>query len=143
MQKRSIKDIYEVQSINSKETHEWLLHKHYAKRIPSISYAFGLLKKNTLIGVCTYGVPASNGLCLGLGGIKHKKKVLELNRLCVNENLNKNALSYFVSKTFKLLPKPKILVSFADTGQNHNGYIYIKQQIGYIQVCQINIYFGI
>ena len=91
MQKRSIKDIYEVQSINSKETNEWLLHKHYAKRIPSISYVFRLLKKNKLIGVCTYGVPASNGLCLGLGGIKHKKKVLELNRLCVNENLNKKA----------------------------------------------------
>tara|TARA_R100000655_G_scaffold109703_1_gene165047 strand:- start:58 stop:753 length:696 start_codon:yes stop_codon:yes gene_type:complete len=124
MQKRSIKDKYNVESIDSKETYEWLLNKHYAKRIPSISYSFGLLKKNTLIGVCTYGVPASNGLCLGLGGIKHKKKVLELNRLCVNENLNKNALSYFVSKTFKLLPKPKILVSFADTGQNHNGYIY-------------------
>ena len=120
----SIKDTYKVESIKSKETYDWLLNKHYAKRIPSISYAFGLFEDKVLIGVCTYGFPASNGLCLGLGGIKYKKKVLELNRLCTNENIDKNALSYFVSNTLKLLPKPMILVSFADTGQNHNGYIY-------------------
>ena len=29
----NIKDKYEVESINTKETYDWLLHKHYAKRI--------------------------------------------------------------------------------------------------------------
>ena len=38
----SIKDKYYVESIDSRETYDWLLNKHYAKRIPSISYAFGL-----------------------------------------------------------------------------------------------------
>ena len=35
---------YFVRSINSSETHEWFLKKHYAKRIPSVSYAYGLYK---------------------------------------------------------------------------------------------------
>ena len=51
----SIKDIYKVDSIKSQETYDWLLHKHYAKRIPPISYAFGLFKDKELLGVCTYG----------------------------------------------------------------------------------------
>ena len=36
----------------------------------------------------------------------------------------KNALSYFVSQSLKQLPKPKVIVSYADTSQNHHGYIY-------------------
>ena len=51
-------------------------------------------------------------------------RVYELNRLCVNDNLPKNSLSRFVSLSMKLLPKPMILVSYADTAQGHIGYIY-------------------
>ena len=29
-----------------------------------------------------------------------------------------------VSNSFKLLPKPLIVVSYADSNQNHNGYVY-------------------
>ena len=31
-----------VMSIDKKQSYDWLLNKHYAKRIPSISYCFGL-----------------------------------------------------------------------------------------------------
>jgi len=139
----SIKDKYYVESIDSRETYDWLLNKHYAKRIPSISYAFGLLKDRELLGVCTFGKPASNGLCIGLGGEEHKDKVLELNRLCVNEDIEKNSLSYFVSKTLNILPKPLIIVSFADTGQNHNGYIYQATNWHYTGLSDKHIYWDI
>ena len=122
--KISIKDKYKVESIDSKETYEWLLHKHYAKRIPSISYAFGLFKNKILIGVLTVGKPASPSLCEGVCGVKHTNYVYELNRLCVNDHEEKNLTSYFVSCALKLVDKPKIIVSYADTQQNHNGYIY-------------------
>lgn len=115
---------YNVKHIPSIETKEWLLHKHYAKRIPSISYAFGLYDNNILIGICTYGKPPSNALCIGVCGEEISPIVYELNRLCVNDGLPKNTLSFFVAQTFKLLPKPLVLVSYADTSQNHNGYIY-------------------
>ena len=121
----SIKDKYKVKSIKSQQTHEWLLYKHYAKRIPSISYSFGLFKKNTLVGVCTFGYPPNynynNGKCVFN---KYECLTLELNRLIVNDNLDKNSLSYFVSKCLKFLPKPSCIVSYSDQNQGHNGYIY-------------------
>ena len=80
----SIKD-YKITSIKPSETHEWILYKHYAKRIPSISYAFGLYDDKTLVGICTYGLPASPSLCVGVCGENYKNKVLELNRLCIND----------------------------------------------------------
>ena len=124
MQRHSVRDKYKVESIDSKETYEWLLYKHYARRIPSISYSFGLFDSKNLIGVCTYGKPASPSLCIGLCGDKYSRFVYELNRLCVNDHSEKNLTSYFIGKTLKLITKPKILVSYADVAQNHNGYIY-------------------
>ena len=115
----------EVRRIESKETREFLLYKHYAKRIPSISYAFGLFIDDTLQGVLTIGKPASNSLCKGVCGIEYSKKVYELNRLIVNDGLERNVLSFFVSKALKMLKEDDlILVSYADTGMNHCGYIY-------------------
>ena len=72
---------YEVRRIDSKETYDFILNKHYAKRIPSISYAFGLYKKNELFGIMTIGKPASNSLCVGIAGKVYSKYVYELNRL--------------------------------------------------------------
>ena len=118
----SIKSKYKVKSIAKHLCKEWLLHKHYAKRIPSISYSFGLFDED-LKGIMTIGKPASNSLCVGVCGEHNSKYVYELNRLCVNDNLEKNVLSYFVSRCLKKLNK-LILVSYADTSMNHNGYIY-------------------
>ena len=63
-------------------------------------------------------------MCVGVCGEHNSHKVLELNRLCVNDNLERNVLSYFVGSCLKLLKKELIIVSYADTSMNHNGYIY-------------------
>ena len=116
---------YFVRSINSKETHEWFLKKHYAKRIPNIMFCFGLYNTDKILqGVISFGLPASKPLVVGAFKGQYQKDFLELNRLCVEENLEKNSLSFFVSQSLKLLPKPKVIVSYADTSQGHNGYIY-------------------
>ena len=112
-----------VERINYSDTKYMILNLHYAKRMPSISYAFGLFKNNKLIGVCTFGSPASASLCEGLCGKNFRAKVLELNRLVLLEN-KKNQASYLISRSLKLLPKPKIIVSYADTNQNHLGVVY-------------------
>lgn len=120
----SIKDKYCVKSIDSWQCYDWLLHKHYAKRIPSISYAFGLYCDNILSGVLTIGKPASPSLCIGVCGYEFSKYVYELNRLVINDGLDKNVLSFFVSQSLKLIKEDLILVSYADTDMGHNGYIY-------------------
>jgi hypothetical protein len=115
--------LVQVIQIQPKETYQWLLEKHYAKRIPQIMHAFGLYVDGVLKGVVTYGIPASPALCMGICGKEYSDKVLELNRLCLMEN-NKNESSFLVSNSIKLLPKPTIVVSYADTSQGHVGYVY-------------------
>lgn len=114
---------YKVKSIKKELCKEWLLKKHYAKRIPSIKYAFGLFKDNILVGVCCYGIPPQLN-CMLLCGDDFKNNVLELNRLVKNDNLLKNTQSFFLGQTFKLLPKPTIIISYADPNNGHNGYTY-------------------
>jgi hypothetical protein len=109
--------------IEPKETYDWLLNMHYAKRIPQIMKAFGLYDGNKLIGVTTYGIPASPSLCMGICGKEYSEIVLELNRLCLLNN-DKNQSSFLVSNSIKQLPKPTIVVSYADTSQGHVGYVY-------------------
>lgn len=117
---------YTVRAIPAEQTHDWLLHKHYAHRIPPITHSFGLYNSDLLlIGVCTYGTPArmlNNGY--GVFGGKLPTLTLELNRLVIADGLPKNTLSFFVAQTFGLLPAPACLVSYADSNAGHHGYIY-------------------
>ncbi len=113
----------EVKLITREQTKPFILDTHYAHRMPSISWSFGLYDKDELIGICTYGKPASPSLCVGVCGKEYSKNVWELNRLVLKYN-RPNEASYFVSRTLKLLPRPMIVVSYADTAQNHEGIIY-------------------
>jgi hypothetical protein len=112
-----------VLPIKNEESYPWLLQKHYAKRIPQIMFSFGLYEENQLVGVVTYGIPASPALCMGICGKEYSDKVLELNRVCLLNN-DKNQASFLVANSIKLLPKPTIVVSYADTGKGHIGYVY-------------------
>tara|TARA_Y100000401_G_scaffold113841_1_gene115071 strand:- start:287 stop:1231 length:945 start_codon:yes stop_codon:yes gene_type:complete len=120
----TIPDNYMVRPIMSYECREWFLKKHYAKRIPSITVAFGLYNEHTLQGVCAFGMPASPTLCESIAGQEYKDKAIELNRLCVNEGLPKNCLSFFVSKAIKYIKNFDIIISFSDINMDHCGYIY-------------------
>ena len=46
---------FNVRSINKDQTKEWLRYKHYAKRIPPMSYTFGLF--NDTSEFKPYGFP--------------------------------------------------------------------------------------
>lgn len=95
---------------------------HYLHRAPTISYAFGLFDQERLLGVVTFGVPASRAVQKGACP-SDPNLVLELNRLWVSDEAPKNTESWFVSRALKLLP-PRIVVSYADTAAGHVGYIY-------------------
>jgi len=115
---------YFVIPITYEETKDLILNVHYARRMPSVSYAFGLYHgMDGLQGICTFGSPASPWLCKGVCGEEHKSKVLELNRVVLVNN-RPNEASLLVARSIALLPKPKILVSYADTAHDHVGYVY-------------------
>ena len=114
---------YYISKISYNQTKPFILDIHYAKRMPSISYAYGMYKNNQLVGVVTYGKPPSPALCKGIMGQENAHLILELNRLVLLNN-EKNEASILISNSLKLLPKPKIIVSYADTEQNHIGLVY-------------------
>lgn len=114
---------YKVTRITYQEAIPMITKLHYAKRMPSVTYAFGLVKDSKLYGVCTFGSPASGFLCKGICGEQYKGIVLELNRLVVIAP-EKNLASWFISRCIKQLPPEQILVSYADTKMTHIGYVY-------------------
>jgi len=78
---------YKVLPISYNETKPFILHIHYAKRMPSITYSFGLFYQNELVGIVTYGSPPSQALCRGIAGDEYKNIILELNRLVLKNNI--------------------------------------------------------
>lgn len=111
-----------VQPIPASEATPWLLSRHYARRLCPVSYAYGAFRDGAMIGVVTFGTPSSAPLRAGIAGDEWADRVLELNRLCCQSE--KNLASELVGKALRLLPKPSIVVSYADTAQGHVGYIY-------------------
>src|SRR5690625_7669202 len=120
--KDDIEMIYYIESINYDECKEWILKKHYAGRMCPITYKFGLFDNNGIIqGIVTFGTHVSSTL---RDLWKSKYKVIELNRLCVNEGLVKNSLSWFVSKSIKLMSKTLVLVFYFICSYYYIGYYY-------------------
>ena len=117
---------YTFSRIDYNDAVNFLLPRHYSGRIPSVSYAFGVFEKESkrLMAVCTFGLPASPALCVGLAGKEYKNNVLELNRLC-REDDYKEPLSQFVSWCLRQLKDKNVfVVSYSDMAMQHHGYIY-------------------
>jgi len=122
-------DDFIVRRIDSKIAAQIVIRYHYLHRRPQILFAFGLIRKidRKIIGCCTFGNPASPMVCKGICGEQEADKVIELNRLVINDLSGKNAESFLVGKALRELKKltdKDIVVSYADSQQRHIGYIY-------------------
>lgn len=115
-----------VERISREKAKPFVESIHYSQKYPTnVTHSFGLFEGGVLIGVCTYGVPASPPLCKGIAGEKNKDRVLELNRLAIRPGFNgNNRASYLVSHSLKMLPSRTYVVSYADTRWTHIGYVY-------------------
>lgn len=113
----------EVFPINRCETDIWLMEKHYAKRKCQRMFCFGLFVGKELEGIITYGMPPSPQVGRGFLGENYRTKVIELNRLCINEKAPKNAASFLVGRSLRFM-KDWAVVSYADGAMGHIGYVY-------------------
>lgn len=100
----SISTRYIVRTIENFMAVEWLKKIHYAKRLPIIKIVFGIFDSDLILnGVCVFS-PAPSRFWNNGGKLfndKHKIDVMELSRLCLVENHEKNLTSYFVSQCLK------------------------------------------
>ena len=115
---------------------------HYSGRLSSCRYPLGIFyqtddehkffaePEEKLIGVACYGFPVGRRV---LGSIFSEeilktRNLLELTRLFIYDGYGKNIESLAISLSFKWLkenaPKIKVLVSYADPEQGHDGAIY-------------------
>ncbi len=113
----------DVRPVSRMDCAPFIMGIHYAKRWPSVSFAYGLFVDGDIEGIVTYGTPASAPLRNGICGPEFAKNVIELNRLCLRSNV-KNDASFLVSRSLKMMNGNRIVVSFADLAQNHNGAVY-------------------
>lgn len=113
---------WRVEEIDKKTAASMVVDEHYLHRRPPMSFAYGVIVADDLMGVITYGVPASRHLQKGACPT-NPGNVIELNRMWLSDDLPRNSESWAVSRSLKLLP-PRIVVSYADTREGHYGYVY-------------------
>lgn len=117
-----------------------VIREHYLHRRPPINRAFAANRPERslirgILGIVTFGTPMWSVSC-GLVGEKkrdHKRPdamchhVRELNRVWLSKHLPPNSESRFVSWCLREMKKADphlIVVSYADSAQNHAGYLY-------------------
>lgn len=119
-------DQVDVRRVPVKEIRRAIVTGHYSGVMPDATQdAFGAYQDEKLIAAVAYG-PGGNSKTLSaiIEGIDNRSG-RELIRLWVHPDAPKNTASYTVSRSLKLLPpEVELVVSFADSGQNHAGYVY-------------------
>lgn len=70
-----------------------------------------------------YGVSASSTLLKGICGPEESSNVYELTRLWIDDSVPKNGESFLIGNTLSRLNK-EIIVSYADSSQDHIGVVY-------------------
>ena len=100
---------------------------HYSRVMPdACQEAFAAFNHlDGLIGAVAFGPGGNNKTFSAILEDTNNHNARELIRLWVHPNAPKNTASLIVSKAIKLLPKHvKLIVTFADSGQNHVGTVY-------------------
>lgn len=108
---------------------EIVMQNHYLHRAPQISQSYGLIEGHEILGVITFGPPASRHLQVGVC-TDRPDVVTELNRLWVDDCMPRNTETWFMSRALRLMP-PRIVVSYADTAQGHDGTVYRAANFNY------------
>lgn len=111
----------QVVKITKKIADEWISKKHYSRN-PSIFWAgFALVIDNKIEGVVVYGQPSPP---IQKYSFKDRDfRLYELSRLVIQTD-RKNAASFLIGNSLKMLEQPCAVVSYADSNYNHCGFVY-------------------
>lgn len=101
---------------------QFVLEKHYSKRMSIYWAGFGLEEDGLIVGVIIYGQPSP--AIQKHAFLNRDFRLYELSRLVI-QTKTKNAASFLISNSLKLLgPKPCAVVSYADMEMGHCGIVY-------------------
>lgn len=114
-----------LEKASSKAVKYACLNFHYAKVVPVVGIAFSVFNdKGEWCGVITFGYGASANM--GKPYKLNHGQYLELTRMALNgkQESTSKAMSIAMRLIKKQCPTVKLLISYADKGQNHKGIIY-------------------
>lgn len=111
----------DVVALDKKTCDLFVKEKHYSRRPPMFQYGFGLVEDGKIEGVVVYGSPPAQ--IAKHAFVDRDFELLELTRLVV-QTKTKNAASFLIAKSLRMLPAPCAVVSYADTEQAHCGIVY-------------------
>ena len=95
--------------------------KHYSRRASIFWAGFGLIENGMITGVAVYGQPSPP---IQKHAFKDRAfRLYELSRVVV-QSKTKNAASYLIGNSLKMLERHCAVISYADMEQNHCGIIY-------------------
>lgn len=120
-----LEEQFYIERITHHMAMEVVVANHYLHRKAPCSWAFGMFDKSNhqLVGVVVYGVSPSSTLLRGICGDDEAKNVYELTRLWIDDSVPKNGESWLIANTMAKTDR-EIIVSFADSSQNHVGVVY-------------------
>lgn len=122
------KEDWEVRSIPLKQAKKFIEEHHYARGSSNTAvYAHGLFRKggDTLFGVVIW-LPPTRVACESVNKAEWKR-VLSLTRMAVAPGVPKNACSFLLARSVRIIEKEKrfvSLVTYADESQDHEGRVY-------------------
>lgn len=117
-----------VKQLCRKDITTFIEQWHYSKSINGCisDFCFGLFNtENQLVGAMFYGRMAMANQWNRFAD--KQENVIELRRLCCIDETPKNAESFFIARSIKLLKKlwgGSVIVSYADKEFGHSGTIY-------------------
>ena len=119
----------EVKVIPAKIANDFVKKHHYSgKVVPNSKLHFGAFLDGKLHGVMSYGASMKKDQLIGLVEGTKWNEFIELNRMAFDDYLPRNAESYCIAKSIKLIkknaPHIKWIISFADGCQCGDGTIY-------------------
>lgn len=122
------KSEWEVRACSLKEAQDFIRQHHYSKGGSNTAvYTHGLyrLQDQTLYGV-VWWIPPTRAACESVNKAQWKK-VLSLTRMAVLPGAPKNACSFMLAASVKMIRKEGrfvSLVTYADESQGHSGGVY-------------------
>ena len=119
----------EVKVIPAKIANDFVRKHHYSgKVVPNSKLHFGAFLDGKLHGVMSYGSSMDKSKIVGLVEGTKWNEFIELNRMAFDDYLPRNAESYCIAKSIRLIkknaPHIKWIISFADACSCGDGTIY-------------------
>ena len=127
-----------IREIKKSVAESMVVKHHYSHAWTSCRYALGVFYKNDtpdvlgnfeeLIGCLVYGFPVGRLTVKSITDDLQNDECLELTRMYIHDGYGSNIESYCISQSFRWLkenaPTIKVLISYADPEQDHEGKVY-------------------